>query len=670
MQERWRELLSQLSAELEQQSTKLRDLEYQNRQLLDSQLVPKPRESTTELPCRVPRSSSGASMEIVEVDRVQRNCQERGGRISFLEQDADPLVPVAPSLLRPTRPSQVSVASLVDASKFLGKEKMQLSVVRAKTIEFAVQKPWWVINPDSNRFSHAWQVITNFALAFVALVTPLQVGLLEIRWDALFFITWCVDLIFMIDMVLQFVTMYPKTTARGLELEFRPCKIAKHYIMTWFFLDFLTLIPLDTIGLLSGADRLKDLRSIKVIRVLRLLKLMRLLRSSKLTHRVEIPVSIPYQHIALLRFLLVLILACHWLACVWAMTLKLVDEKYPQWINEIEAADLPFGIHTRESPLRVYIASYYFCCYTMTSVGYGDFGPRNVLERLVCTWIVLTSGLSWAYILGEVCAIVSEMTAESQRFRKKMHHLNSLMEEQGLPTPLRCRLRSFFLQNRHQAQHLTRQKLLDNLSPQLHAEVCTALNLPWIQKVTFFRQFMQLVEVLEEEGIHTAPFRACIADISRELKVAAFAQREIFDNVQVLYILSKGLVALNSRVGQNGVVWGEDFVLSDTSLIRPVSGFALTYIEVFFLTREDFMGVVERRKVTCPQLAQIVRKYCIKIAVTRGIIAEARKRLRRQQASRSTMKTLPSDKSKLSSRASALFWPDEVPEVPVPGSLA
>jgi hypothetical protein len=33
------------------------------------------------------------------------------------------------------------------------------------------------------------------------------------------------------------------------------------------------------------------------------------------TSGVEIPVSIPYQHIALLRFLLVLILACHWLAC-------------------------------------------------------------------------------------------------------------------------------------------------------------------------------------------------------------------------------------------------------------------------------------------------------------------------------------------------------------------
>ena len=189
---------------------------------------------------------------------------------------------------------------------------------------------------------------------------------------------------------------------------------------------------------------------------------------------------------------------------------------------------------------------------------------------------VLTSGLSWAYVLGEVCAIVSEMTAEGQRFRKKMHHLNALMQEQGLPPELRKRMRSFFLQNRHHAEHQTRQKLLENLSPQLHAEVCTALNMPWIEKVYFFKQFMSIIDVLEADGAHTTPFRACIADISRSLQTAAYAQKEIFDNVQVLYILSKGLVALNSRVGHNGVVWGEDFVLSDTSLIRPVAGFALT----------------------------------------------------------------------------------------------
>ncbi|CAK9110963.1 unnamed protein product [Durusdinium trenchii] len=384
MTERWRQLLDQLGQELEQQAAQLKDLEDKNRQLLDAEAARKGRLS----------HASRDSEDSIEVEGgdvvpnvIPRNYHERGSRVSVMDSmEVDPLVPnPPPSLLRPQRPSQASVASLADATKLLAAEKMQLSVLRAeKTIEFAAQRPWWVINPDSNRFSHVWQVVTNFALAFVALVTPLQVGLLEIDWDALFVITWCVDIVFMIDMVLQFITMYPRTTARGMELEYRPSKIAKHYMMTWFCLDFATLIPLDTIGLLAGADRLKDLRSIKIIRVLRLLKLMRLLRSSKLTHRIEIPVSIPYQHVALLRFLLVLILACHWLACVWAMTLKLVDEKYPQWINEIELADAPYGIVTRESPLRIYIASYYFCCYTMTSVGYGDFGPRNVLERMAC----------------------------------------------------------------------------------------------------------------------------------------------------------------------------------------------------------------------------------------------------------------------------------------------
>ena len=57
----------------------------------------------------------------------------------------------------------------------------------------------------------------------------------------------------------------------------------------------------------------------------------------------------------------------------------------------------------------------------------------------------------------------------------------------------------------------------------------------------------------------------------------------------MLNILSKGLVALNSRVISGGAVWGEDFVLSDANLIHPVRGFALTYLEVLCLTRANFM---------------------------------------------------------------------------------
>ena len=47
-----------------------------------------------------------------------------------------------------------------------------------------------------------------------------------------------------------------------------------------------------------------------------------------------------------------LLFYCHWLACIWSMALHLVDPKFPQWIDEIEASDALFGINTRASEKR------------------------------------------------------------------------------------------------------------------------------------------------------------------------------------------------------------------------------------------------------------------------------------------------------------------------------
>ena len=44
-------------------------------------------------------------------------------------------------------------------------------------------------------------------------------------------------------MVIQFFTMYPYTTARGIQWEDSLGKIAKHYLKTWFPVDLLTIIP-------------------------------------------------------------------------------------------------------------------------------------------------------------------------------------------------------------------------------------------------------------------------------------------------------------------------------------------------------------------------------------------------------------------------------------------
>ena len=54
----------------------------------------------------------------------------------------------------------------------------------------------------------------------------------------------------------------------------------------------------------------------------------------RIIHKIEIPYSIPYQQqLALFRFLGFLVIVCHWLACVWAMTLKVVDKASAELVS-------------------------------------------------------------------------------------------------------------------------------------------------------------------------------------------------------------------------------------------------------------------------------------------------------------------------------------------------
>lgn len=691
MTERWRDILHQLSSELERQSAKLRDLEIENERLREGE-VPSIASPTTS-----PISPRPDALNVLE------ESQNKGNRSESSYSAACQLSEVKPWTGNDDRDEQEGPTRTntegKENSKDTGGElestepvrvwgSMQTfaakdpdAILKAKFAQMRTtptanyeRKPWYVVNPQrSNKFA-AWQVVTMGALAFVVIVVPYQVGLLElVQWDLLLTLSTLVDFIFLIDVFLQFVTMYPRTTPRGIVWEQRVSKIAWHYMTSWFALDFITLIPFDIFELTFQADDVGLGKASKAIRALRLLKLMRILKTSRWLHKIEIAISIPYQQFALFRFLLILCMVCHWLACIWAMTLQLGETDKPQWINDIEAIDRFFGIETRKDPMRTYISSLYFCTYTMTSVGYGDIGPKNIIERCVCTLIVLTAGLCWAYVLGEVCAIVSDMNAESQGFRKKMTELNRMMKEQGLPYDLCCRMRSFFLQNRHQALYITRQKLRESMSPQLQSEISTAANLPWISKVPFLEKFMDFIDSETAQGKETDVYRACIADVSRELSCGAFAQGEKFDNMQVLYIVSKGIVALNNRVGTNGAVWGEDFVLSDMSLIRNVRGCALTYLEVLYLTREKFMKVVEKRTRTCPELGIIVRQFTVRLAVRRGFVAAAKKKEEEWQAKQLAVTKTVSLRSKLSHYAPL---PPEIPDTKairpngsLPGSL-
>eukprot|EP00930_Biecheleria_cincta_P038413 TRINITY_DN26394_c0_g1_i1.p1 TRINITY_DN26394_c0_g1~~TRINITY_DN26394_c0_g1_i1.p1 ORF type:complete len:726 (+),score=111.81 TRINITY_DN26394_c0_g1_i1:125-2179(+) len=510
-----------------------------------------------------------------------------------------------------------------------------LSGDKNHTVQFKIQKAWYLINPEQSKFMSRWDMVTLFALCWVALVTPVQVGLMESKMSVFFVLSLCVDSVFLFDMCLQFFVIYPVKKARGVEMEHRHSKIVIHYFKTWFVLDFVTIIPFDLLSIVLEVDGLQSMKTIKIIRLLRLLKLMRIFKTSRVFHRIEIALAFPYQRFALARFLVILLLVCHWQGCIWAMTLTFSADGVPRWIDSLVEAETANNITplSSDSGIKLYITSFYFCSYTMTSVGYGDIGPQNLVERVVCTLIILLSGLCWAYILGEVCGIVGDMNKDAQNFRRKMDDLNHMMAERGIPDLMRRRLRSFFLSNKESLQYHTQKQLLREMSPALQGEVAMALNSVWISKVSFLKSF---IELAEQAGLTSVgrgnQYRACVADIARSLDTSAYAQGEQFGSVQVLHILYRGLVGFDSKIHKTGSVWGEDFVLSDLRLISIKRAVSFTYVEVIQMGRDTFMEIVENHRTSCPELAKRVREFRCRLAVQRGILAEAKRRIERREA--------------------------------------
>jgi voltage-gated potassium channel len=52
------------------------------------------------------------------------------------------------------------------------------------------------------------------------------------------------------------------------------------------------------------------------------------------------------------------------------------------------------------------IASFYFTFTTLSTVGFGDYYPRNNIERLMGSFVLLGGVAIFSYIMGELLAMI------------------------------------------------------------------------------------------------------------------------------------------------------------------------------------------------------------------------------------------------------------------------
>ena len=206
-----------------------------------------------------------------------------------------------------------------------------------------------MIDPVNAEWTAYWDLMMMLLLTIVLFLTPYEVAFLPPSVGVLFFINRFLDLIFICDLVIQFFLAYQNGPEKGSTWVKSLPMIRKRYLKGWFAVDFLSVLPFWTFGMVinsqnddgagadesggSGAESL--LRVVRAVRLLRLIKLGKVLGMSRILKRYESHMDVTYALLSLMKMLFLIVAWSHLQACVWGMIPTLEAEGTVTWLTEL-----------------------------------------------------------------------------------------------------------------------------------------------------------------------------------------------------------------------------------------------------------------------------------------------------------------------------------------------
>ena len=463
-----------------------------------------------------------------------------------------------------------------------------------------------VLLPEKNRWVGRWDTISTMALLYTATVTPFETAYLsstigpEAWGDPWFLVNRALDIIFFVDMVLQFFVAYQTGNdfgGRTWVIEHK--KIIRHYLLTWFFLDAGTVfVPgffdlylaspafsSDAVGDVGIEEQMGMLR---VLRVLRLVKLVRLVRASRLFDRWKTKITLSHGSQTVLKCVFMLLFCAHSSACIIALQASLHVTPDETWLgpkrynlcnregipnrgaDAIEGRRLPAA----ESELALpgcqaislgnwYLASFSWSMLVITGSGGTDYYPSDTSdgETIIVTIIVTVSAFMWTWVLALFCDVATNSNPVLTAFRQQLDGLNLFIAINQLPLEMAQRMRSFMHQQKGVQLRENAKRALPNLSPALQVEVMMFVHAHWIDSIWFLKDLDAPVKV-----------RVAMAMEQKVLGPGEVAPR------RYLYVIARGTCMLGGRILSRGMAWGDDVILSNQRLFMVHTARAITFV--------------------------------------------------------------------------------------------